>query len=187
MGWRGLRSPSRKLFNSNNDGTLSVIAEKTPIISSRWAASGPGGPERTLGIDPETGRLFVVVADPLIPRRRCRRDPMAGQDGPRASGNREAALPGPGCLTETAYLYSMRLTGFLIVTVLTSMRAGSGWAAACTYEHARYASVDDPKFTVDLTPSRPAGSGAAISPSTFTARARKKTYWFYSIAGRHRT
>ena len=56
--------PKRKLvFSSNNDGTLSVIQEKTPdtfvsLGSIKTAVTG-----KNMGIDPVTGRLYVAVAD----------------------------------------------------------------------------------------------------------------------------
>jgi len=56
--------PKRKLiFSSNNDGTLSVIQEKDPqtyvsLGSIKTAVTG-----KNMQIDPDTGRLFVAVAD----------------------------------------------------------------------------------------------------------------------------
>jgi DNA-binding beta-propeller fold protein YncE len=56
--------PKRKLiFSSNNDGTLSVIQEKdsqtfVSLGSIKTAVTG-----KNMGIDPDTGRLFVAVAD----------------------------------------------------------------------------------------------------------------------------
>jgi DNA-binding beta-propeller fold protein YncE len=56
--------PVRKLaFSSNRDGTLSVVAEKSP---DRFEALGnvrttPGA--RTMAIDPSTGRIFLVTGD----------------------------------------------------------------------------------------------------------------------------
>ncbi len=56
--------PKRKLvFSSNNDGTLSVIQEKTPdtfvsLGSIKTAVTG-----KNMGIDPATGRIYVTVAD----------------------------------------------------------------------------------------------------------------------------
>ncbi len=57
--------PVRKLaFSSNFDGTLSIIQERdpntfVPLASVKTAVSG-----RTMGIDPETGRLYIAAADP---------------------------------------------------------------------------------------------------------------------------
>jgi len=56
--------PKRKLiFSSNNDGTLSVIQEKdsqtfVSLGSIKTAVTG-----KNMGIDPDTGRLFLAVAD----------------------------------------------------------------------------------------------------------------------------
>jgi YVTN family beta-propeller protein len=69
--------PTRKLiFSSNGDGTLSVIQEKDAqtFISTDPIKTVPGA--RTMAIDPETGRLFLVAADiaridpPAIPSGR---------------------------------------------------------------------------------------------------------------------
>ena len=67
--------PKRKLiFSSNNDGTLSLIQEKNPqtyvsLGSIKTAITG-----KNMEIDPDTGRLFVAVADidpnaPILPGR----------------------------------------------------------------------------------------------------------------------
>jgi hypothetical protein len=56
--------PIRKLiFSSNGDGTLSVIEEKDAqtFVLSDTIKTSPGA--RTMAIDPETGRLFLVAAD----------------------------------------------------------------------------------------------------------------------------
>jgi YVTN family beta-propeller protein len=56
--------PVRKLvFSSNGDGTLSVIQEKDAqtFVLSDTIKTSPGA--RTMTIDQETGRLFVVAAD----------------------------------------------------------------------------------------------------------------------------
>jgi YVTN family beta-propeller protein len=56
--------PKRKLvFSSNYDGTLSVIHEDTPgkfvsLGSIKTAMTG-----KNMGIDPATGRLYIIVAD----------------------------------------------------------------------------------------------------------------------------
>ena len=69
--------PRRKLvFSSNGDGTLSVIAEKDAhtFIAMDAIKTLPGA--RTMTIDPETGRLFLVAAD------------LARTDPPAAPGGR---------------------------------------------------------------------------------------------------
>ena len=56
--------PIRKLiFSSNGDGTLSVVQEKDAqtFVLSDAIKTSPGA--RTMAIDPETGRLFLVAAD----------------------------------------------------------------------------------------------------------------------------
>lgn len=56
--------PVRKLaFSSNGDGTLSVIGEKgaQDIATLGNATTEPGA--RTMTLDPQTGRVFVVTAD----------------------------------------------------------------------------------------------------------------------------
>ena len=57
--------PKRKLVFSSNglDGTLSVIHEETPdkyvpVATVKTAVSG-----RTMGIDPQTGRIYIAAAD----------------------------------------------------------------------------------------------------------------------------
>ena len=57
--------PKRKLVFSSNglDGTLSVIHEETPdkyvpVATVKTAASG-----RTMGIDPQSGRIYIAAAD----------------------------------------------------------------------------------------------------------------------------
>ena len=57
--------PKRRLVFSSNglDGTLSVIREETPdtyvvVATIKTAPSG-----RTMGIDPETGRIYIAAAD----------------------------------------------------------------------------------------------------------------------------
>jgi DNA-binding beta-propeller fold protein YncE len=57
--------PKRKLVFSSNglDGTLSVIREETPdkyvsVATIKTAVSG-----RTMGIDPQTGRIYIAAAD----------------------------------------------------------------------------------------------------------------------------
>jgi YVTN family beta-propeller protein len=74
--------PARKwAFSSNRDGTLSIIAEKSPdhfeALSSVPTAFGA----RTMAIDPKSGRLFLVTADFDVdpsatdPRRRYKAKP----------------------------------------------------------------------------------------------------------------
>ena len=79
--------PKRKLiFSSNIDGTLSVIQERSPqtfvpLGSIKTAVTG-----KNMGIDPDTGRLYVVVADI---------DPNAPvPSGPGGRAGRPRPLPG---------------------------------------------------------------------------------------------
>ena len=79
--------PRRKLiFSSNNDGTLSVIQEKNSqtfvsLGSIKTAVTG-----KNMGIDPDTGRLFIAVADI---------DPNAPvTPGPGGRAGRPRPLPG---------------------------------------------------------------------------------------------
>jgi DNA-binding beta-propeller fold protein YncE len=57
--------PKRKLVFSSNglDGTLSVIREETPdkYVTVTTIKTAPSG--RTMGIDPETGRIYIAAAD----------------------------------------------------------------------------------------------------------------------------
>ena len=56
--------PKRKLaFSSNSQGTLSVIAEKNAaeFVSLGEVPTAPGA--RTMALDPDSGRIFVVTAD----------------------------------------------------------------------------------------------------------------------------
>lgn len=56
--------PVRKLaFSSNGDGTLSVIAERAgdQFVSLGEVPTAPGA--RTMALDPETGRVFVVTGE----------------------------------------------------------------------------------------------------------------------------
>jgi DNA-binding beta-propeller fold protein YncE len=54
---------TRRAFSSNGDGTLTVIAEKTPntFISLGTVPTMLGA--RTMTLDPKTGRLYLVAAD----------------------------------------------------------------------------------------------------------------------------
>jgi YVTN family beta-propeller protein len=56
--------PKRKLaFSANGEGTLSVIAEKSAndFVSLGEVTTAPGA--RTMALDPESGRIFLVTAD----------------------------------------------------------------------------------------------------------------------------
>jgi YVTN family beta-propeller protein len=56
--------PKRKLaFSSNGEGTLSVIAEKSAgeFVSLGEVSTAPGA--RTMALDPDSGRIFLVTAD----------------------------------------------------------------------------------------------------------------------------
>lgn len=57
--------PRRKLVFSSNgaDGTISVIAQKTPDVYEPVATIKTAVSGRTMSVDPATGRLFVVAAD----------------------------------------------------------------------------------------------------------------------------
>jgi streptogramin lyase len=59
--------PKRRLiFSSNGDGTLSVIAEKdaNSFVTVASVATKQGA--RTMALDPESGRLYLVAADMTI-------------------------------------------------------------------------------------------------------------------------
>jgi DNA-binding beta-propeller fold protein YncE len=59
--------PKRKLiFSSNGDGTLSVIEERdaNTFASLESVATKVGA--RTMAVDPESGRLYLVAADTTI-------------------------------------------------------------------------------------------------------------------------
>ncbi|MFZ2019113.1 MAG: YncE family protein [Methyloceanibacter sp.] len=59
--------PKRKLiFSSNGDGTLSVIAEKDANSFEAVASVPTALGARTMALDPETGRLYLVTADMTI-------------------------------------------------------------------------------------------------------------------------
>ena len=56
--------PKRNLvFSSNRDGTLSVIAEKSPNEFVPLAAVKTEFGARTMAVDPESGRVYLVTAD----------------------------------------------------------------------------------------------------------------------------
>lgn len=52
----------KRAFSSNGDGTLSVIAEKSPnaFVALGNVTTAPGA--RTMAVDPKTGRVFLVTA-----------------------------------------------------------------------------------------------------------------------------
>jgi streptogramin lyase len=59
--------PKRKLiFSSNGDGTLSVIAEKDVNSFEAVASVTTALGARTMALDPESGRLYLVTADMTI-------------------------------------------------------------------------------------------------------------------------
>jgi YVTN family beta-propeller protein len=59
--------PKRKLiFSSNGDGTLSVIAEKDADSFATVASVATKRGARTMTLDPETGRIYLVAADTTI-------------------------------------------------------------------------------------------------------------------------
>jgi sugar lactone lactonase YvrE len=59
--------PKRKLiFSSNGDGTLSVIAEKDANSFVTLASVATKVGARTMALDPESGRLYLVAADTTI-------------------------------------------------------------------------------------------------------------------------
>ncbi len=56
--------PKRKLvFSANGDGTASVILEKDPQTFVSLGAIKTAVTGRTMGIDPETGRLYIAAGD----------------------------------------------------------------------------------------------------------------------------
>jgi YVTN family beta-propeller protein len=56
--------PTRGLaFSSNRDGTLSIIAEKSPTSFLALPAVTTEIGARTMAIDPKTGRIYLVTAD----------------------------------------------------------------------------------------------------------------------------
>jgi len=56
--------PKRKLiFSSNNDGTLSVIREESPQSFRSLGSIPTAVTGKNMTIDPDTGRLYVAVAD----------------------------------------------------------------------------------------------------------------------------
>ena len=84
--------PTRKrVFSSNGEGTLTVIAENGPndftVIDNVPTAKGA----RTMAVDPDSGRLYVVSAD------------IDHVDPPKTPGGRPHAVYKPG--TVTLYFY----------------------------------------------------------------------------------
>jgi YVTN family beta-propeller protein len=79
--------PKRKLvFSSNNDGTVTVIQEKDPQTFVALGSIKTQVTGKNMGIDPDTGRLFVAVADI---------DPKAPVPvGPNGRPGRPRPLPG---------------------------------------------------------------------------------------------
>ena len=79
--------PRRKLiFSSNYDGTLSVISEKDPQTFVSLGSIKTQVTGKNMGIDPDSGRLFVAVADI---------DPNAAVPvGPNGRPGRPRPLPG---------------------------------------------------------------------------------------------
>jgi DNA-binding beta-propeller fold protein YncE len=59
--------PRRKLvFSSNGDGTLSVIAEKDANSFEALPSVATSLGARTMALDPDTGRIYLVTADMVI-------------------------------------------------------------------------------------------------------------------------
>jgi len=79
--------PQRKLiFSSNGDGTLSVIREVDPQTYVSLGAIQTAVTGKTMGIDPQTGRLYIAAADI---------DPKAPVPvGPNGRPGRPKPLPG---------------------------------------------------------------------------------------------
>lgn len=77
--------PKRNLiFSSNRDGTLSVIAEKSPGTFEPLPAVATQFGARTMALDPESGRIYLVTADFTL-------NPKAAASDPR---HRYAIAPG---------------------------------------------------------------------------------------------
>jgi YVTN family beta-propeller protein len=53
-------------FSSNRDGTLSIVAEKSPTSFVALPAAATQFGARTMAFDPKTGRIFLVTADMAI-------------------------------------------------------------------------------------------------------------------------
>jgi YVTN family beta-propeller protein len=79
--------PGRKrAFSSNGDGTLTVVAEKSPSSFAVAETVPTRVTGRTMGIDPTSGRLFIAAADI---------DPNAPvPNGPNGRPGRPAPKPG---------------------------------------------------------------------------------------------
>jgi YVTN family beta-propeller protein len=79
--------PKRKLiFSSNNDGTISVFHEDNPQTFKPLGSIPTAVTGKNMTIDPQTGRLFVAVAD-IDPKA-----PVA--PGPNGRPGRPKPLPG---------------------------------------------------------------------------------------------
>jgi DNA-binding beta-propeller fold protein YncE len=59
-------SKRSRIFSSNFDGTLTVIAEKGPNIFEVLGSVPTALGARTMTVDPQSGRLYVVAADMSI-------------------------------------------------------------------------------------------------------------------------
>ena len=76
----------KRVFSSNGDGTLTVIAQKDPNTYAVIDALKTQVTGKTMGIDPKSGRLFIAAADvdpkaPIVP-------------GPNGRPGRPKPLPG---------------------------------------------------------------------------------------------
>lgn len=79
--------PKRKLvFSSNNDGTVTVIQEKDPQTFVPAGSIKTQVTGKNMGIDPDSGRLFVAVAD-IDPNAKV-------PPGPNGRPGRPRPLPG---------------------------------------------------------------------------------------------
>ncbi len=86
--------PNRKLaFSSNGEGTITIIAEKSAndftVVGNLATTAGA----RTMTLDPDTGRLYVVSAD------------IDHVDPPKAPGGRPHAVYKPGSVK--LYFYDL--------------------------------------------------------------------------------
>jgi len=87
--------PVRKLaFSSNEDGTLSVIAEQSPtrFISQGNVRTAPGA--RTMAIDTRNGRVFMVTGE--VTRKRPPKKPGEAPDYTFAPGSARLLIFDPG-------------------------------------------------------------------------------------------
>ncbi len=53
-------------FSSNRDGTLSIVAEKSPVSFVALPSVATQFGARTMAFDPKTGRIFLVTADMTV-------------------------------------------------------------------------------------------------------------------------